>query len=266
MNAIYKLLTVLTILLTLSACHQEEISPFTGQPGVNFMGRSGDGDNIYWSEDYTALSYATDFLSFYKNGQYGVTMGKFALRVRLEGRISDHPLKVAFKMLPVADYETPEIHLPQEPVVIPAGAYEAEAEFTYIRPAQTGREYRAQIAIDYDASDVVPGTYERQLFTIFIADTFPWNLMSVASQEEWVSTYKPYLGDFGPEKLRFILSVVGETKLKSVTSWNRYGPAYTEYFINTVKGDIINALNKYNAEHPDAPVREADGTLVSFPE
>ncbi len=265
----YNHLTGLLLLTLFAACNEEEIQPFSEKPGVNFMEKTTDsGGEILWGNGYTNLNSVLDFTSLYSNGGYGMTESDITLRVQLEGRISATPLKVRFKVLPVEGFDTPHITVPADGVEIKAGEYFADAVFIYERPEALDKEYLAQIAVDYENSDVVAGTKERQTYTLIIQDTFKWEMMSVENREEWDTYFIPIVGAYGPEKVRFLLYAFGKIgeKLDDVCWYtvNNYYPDF--YGLQRYMPQVREILDTYNTEHPDAKVREADGTFVAFPE
>ena len=266
----YTYLIGLLFVALFAACSEEEVQPFSDAPGVNFMERTVDNSGrVSWSEGYTALSLSVNFVdSFYSKGIYGVKDRRIPLRIQLEGRLNDTQLKVKFKVLPVEkeEYDLAEVIVPDEAVEIKPGEYTAYATFIYKRPAVLGKEYRARITIDYENSDVVAGTKERQYYTLSIQDTFKWSSMYVKSKEEWNTHYAPLLGEFGEEKVRFLMYI-----MKAVI-----GASFDNTCYYTVNGSASNgfqrytqrikdALEAYNAEHPEEPVKEANGTPVIFP-
>lgn len=264
----YNYLIGFLFLALFSACNEEEVQPFSEKPGVNFMERVISQNNINWGNGYTNLNSTLDFAALYSAGNYGITENDIILRVQLEGQFSATPLKVKFTVLPVEEFDLPHIIIPADGVEIKAGEYFAEAVFTYKRPETLDKEYRAKIAIDYENSDVVAGTKERQTYTFIIQDMFKWEMMSVESREEWDTHFTSILGVYGPEKVRFLLYAFGKLgKDLEDVSWytvNNYYPTY--YGLQKYMPQVREALATYNTEHPDAKVQEADGTLVTFPE
>ncbi len=262
-------LTGLLFITILTACSEEKIQPFSDAPGVNFMERTVSNGVVYWGEGYTGLSLSVNFVdSFYAKGIYGVKEREIPLQIQLEGNLSDTPLKVKFKALPVEEeeYAQAEVAVPEESVEIKAGEYTALATFVYKRPAVTGKEYRARIAIDYENSDVVPGTKERQYYTLSIQDTFKWNSMYIESEEDWDTYFAPLLGPFGEEKVRFLMYAmqgVIRASFGNTSYYTVYGPA--SYGFQRYMQPLKEALEAYNTEHPESTVKEADGTPVTFP-
>lgn len=262
------ILWAVAALSAFTACNEETVQPFSAEAGINFLEPAGSSSA--WTEGYTGLSYAIDFMSIYEKGSYGVEDGTFTLRVALEGRLSDIPYKVRFKVEPVEGYDTPVISVPSEATEIAAGEYTADAVFSYQKPEQYNTTYRAYIVFDYENSDVVAGTKERQKFLVEIKNAFDYTEdMYVSTMEEWEEVYEPILGKYGEEKMRFLIAVLTKlrTTLEDAAYYTYYYPSYAQYYgLQGYMQNVRDALNEYNAEHPDAPVREADGTPVTFPE
>ncbi len=263
----YNYLLGLLVTSLFIACSEEEVQPFSAAPGVNFMEFSYiiNNDSIVWGNGYTNLQSDVNVWDVYGKGDFEATEGKTTLRVQLEGNVSDKPLKVMFKVLPVEGYDFPEVTPPAEGAIIQAGEYGANAEFTYKLPAEYNKEYRAKVVVDYEQSDVVAGTKERQSYELSIHDTFVWKTMYVTSESKWNSTYNRYLGSYGDVKVRFLYAVIGDPELfddicyctyYKVQLFQRGWPNYMP--------QVEEALEAYNAAHPGNPLAEKDGTLVTF--
>lgn len=249
-----------------TSCNEETVEPFTAEAGINFLEPTGSSDS--WGTGYSNLFYTGDFFTLYNNGLYGQESNDFRLRVALEGRLAPTAHKVRFLVEPVEGYATPEITIPEDGVEIVAEEYTADATFSYKKPAQYSTEYRANIVFDYANSDVVAGTTERQKFLVIVKDEFKWSSMYVENRAEWDEAFVPVLGAFGEEKVRFLTATFAQLgkSLLYASYYTKYD-YYAEYYgLQASMPQVIQALNDYNAEHPDSPVKEADGTLVTFPE
>ena len=72
----------------------------------------------------------------------------------------------------------------------------------------------------------------------------------------WDTAYRYVLGlSWGPAKMKLLVDATGYTDWDNVPDMA---------YINYMKALAKNALKKYNDAHVDAPLSEADGTLVSF--
>ncbi|MDR3246807.1 MAG: DUF4843 domain-containing protein [Prevotellaceae bacterium] len=73
----------------------------------------------------------------------------------------------------------------------------------------------------------------------------------------WDGIWYYYFGEWGSEKMRFVINATGYTQ------WERI-PADMSY-INYLSDTVAQAFRDYNQEHPDDPLHEANGDLVTFP-
>ena len=115
-------------------------------------------------------------------------------------------------------------------------------------------------------ADVVPGTKERQQYTLILTDETDWESMYVDNADEWNSYYAATLGTFGPVKARFILVAMGEAgysadNVKTIYNLTQMMPSYG---FGRYMSILTSALDEWNSTH-DTPLAEADGTPVSFP-
>mgnify|MGYP001175263432 CR=1 FL=1 len=256
------ILVISTFLFSLTACEKEEVPVFTAQAGINFTAQKESTSPNYDPDDPKNFEYVSDFSGHYANGFYGHLYDTIYIKAKLEGQLSDKPLKVNLQYSSVEDYATPELIMLEDTIY--PGEYLAKIKVICKRPADVDSTYRAKIIFDYENSDVVAGTMERQSIILSVSDKTPYSEMYVDSKEEWNDAYSSILGLFGEEKVRFIKSV-----FKGQTSTLYY---YTIYYgdYNPQLGfagkieTLREALDAYNAAHPEDKVREADGTLVTF--
>lgn len=265
----YSYAIALLLAASFTACNEEEVQTFSDKPGVNFLERYESSNNVSWGNGYTNLYKAIDYFDVYASGEYEKTEGEVPVRIQLEGRLSETPLKVKFKAQPVQDFGELEIMVPEESVEIKAGEYTVDAVIKYKKPSDYDKEFRAQVVIDYANSDVVAGTKERQAYEIRVIDEFKLEKMYLNSIDEWETYYQPYLGDYGPEKIRFVLSVL-KNNFDSACWYSVYYYIYPDYVsfygIPRYMPEVIAALETYNNNHPGAELKEHDGTPVTFPQ
>ncbi len=262
-------LTGLLFLTFFAACNKEDVQPFSERQGINFMERTEKDNEISYGDGYTNLSTHINYITAYSNSYEQSEIKEITLRVKLEGLLSDTPLKVKFKILPVEGYDIADVSVPETGIEIKSGEYTADITVGYRKPAVAEKTYKAQIAIDYENSDVVAGTKERQLYTLIIEDAFVWSTMKVTSQEEWEKYFKTVLGDYGTQKVRFLIYAFKQLNLnlESASMYTKDYPSYADrYGLQAYMPRVIEFLNAYNAEHSDAQVQESDGTPVTFPQ
>lgn len=248
--------------LSLTGCKEEEVQPFDSDPGINFLAPNGRGG---FTDDYTNLKATCNFFDYYlAKHDIDIENADIQLCLQLEGRLSDKPLNIKLKAEPVEGYEMPDLVMPADSI-LEAGAYRRTFTIGCKRPKEYDKEYKAIISVDYDNSDVVAGTMERQQFELTVTDATDWAMMNVETPEEWNEAYSSVLGQYGPVKVRFMQAALGKLDYTSSRIQNLY--YYTQYYpaygFKRVIEDLKTALQEYNSTH-DKPLTEADGTLVTF--
>ncbi len=265
----YSYAIALWLAASFTACNEEEVQTFSDKPGINFLERYESSNNVSWGNGYTHLYSTVNYYDIYASGKYEMTEGEVPIRVQLEGRLSEIPLKVKFKAQPVDGFGELEVTVPEEAVEIKAGEYTANTVIKYKKPSSYDKEFRAQIVIDYANSDVIAGTKERQSYLIRVIDEFKPEKMHLNSFDDWNDYYQSCLGDYGPEKIRFVLSVIKDwfDSACYYSVYYRDYPNYVSYYgIPKYMPEVIAALETYNNEHPGAELKEHDGTPVTFPQ
>lgn len=73
----------------------------------------------------------------------------------------------------------------------------------------------------------------------------------------WDTRWKYYFGpSWGSVKMKFIIDVTG------YTNWDYY--PNDSGFLNYLEAKVLSRFQEYNEANPDNPLKEADGTLVTF--
>lgn len=252
-------------LLALASCKEQEVETFSGERGINFIVPNSDASK----EDLYENLYSTcDFYDYY------VTKGKIDLdyvdvkvALKLEGPLSDQPLKIRLKAEPVEGAEMADLEMPGDSVLGP-GEYKRTMTIRVKRPAEYDKEYQAVIKVDYDNSDFVAGTMERQQYKLTVRDEANMQDMEAESIDDWNQKFSATLGNYGPVKIRFIRAALGAQGYTSTSiSYKYYYTLYypTYGFNANLMTTLRDALKEYNDTH-DKPLSEADGTPVTFPE
>lgn len=265
MKTIYNLYFIVLAALLYSSCSKEEVYSFTGEPAINFTSQDynlGDVANSQKDPDNPdQMGYTSNFADHYKKGQFTDEFDTVYVKAKLEGMLQDHPLRVKLSCEAVEGYDMPKLILSEDSVIKPGEYYVRMAVLIEPHPVYN-KEYQAKISFDYANSDVVAGSKERQSIILKASDTYEVNMenMGVANEEEWNRVFGPYLGVYGPVKVRFILSV--------------YKTRATQLFVSTTYGwgsgfdrpanveTLKKALEEYKAEHGE--LKEPDGTIVTF--
>lgn len=256
----YILLLCLTALLP--SCNEEQIAPFSSERGINFLAWDAWGQ---LEDNYQNLTTIVNFYSYYVTKGMAFADTTTRVGVQLEGLMSDQPVNIRLKVIEDEDYPLADVIVPGDSAIAP-GEYRRTITVDICKPEVVDTEYRAILTFDYENSDVVPGTKERQQYTIILKDETVWEDMYVASEEEWNSWYASTLGSYGPVKVRFIMAALGELgysydNVKQMYNLTQMMPTYGfAYYLD----DIVAVLDEWNSTH-DEPLAEADGTPVTFP-
>lgn len=265
MKIIYNSYLIVLAALLYSSCSKEEVYSFMGEPAINFTSQDynlGDVANSQKDPDNPdQMGYTTNFAVHYKKGQFTDKFDTVYVKAKLEGMLQDHPLRVNLSYEPVEGYDMPKLVMPEDSV-IKAGEYYVRMAVLVERHPVYNKEYQAKISFDYANSDVVAGSKERQSIILKASDTYEVNMenMGVENEEEWNSMFGPYLGVYGPVKVRFILSVFKD-RATQLFVYTTYG--WKSGFDRPANVDTLKkALEEYEAEHGD--LKEPDGTVVTF--
>lgn len=265
MKTIYNLYLIVLAVLFYSSCTKEEVYSFTGEPAINFTSQEyqlGDMPNSQKDPDNPdQMGYTSNFTVHYEKGQFTDKYDTVYVKAKLEGMLQEHPLRVNLAYESVEGYDTPILVLPKDSV-IKAGEYYVRMAVLVERPAVYNKEYQVKITFDYANSDVVAGSKERQSIILKASDKYEITQqnMGVGSEEEWNSAFGPYIGVYGPVKVRFILSVF-KGRTAQIFVYTPYG--FGIGFDNPSNvATLKEALDAYNAKH--GALTEPDGTVVTF--
>lgn len=268
MKKLFNYMMFMSLLLTFSACEEEEVMTFDAERGINFVNYDANYDQ--YTDDYKRLVAEYDFYKQYaKEASMELKPCTLSVGLQLEGNFSDKPLKVKIKAEAIEGYEMPEITLPEE-VVIEAGSYQANFPVICSQPKDYEKDYKAKLVIDYVNSDVKAGTKERQTYEISVSDKTNFKEMWVENETEWNADFAEYLGNFGGTKVRFVFASLAKLYGNSYNNtctiyrYTQIGGSYLFYGFYYYGYDVYYDLEDYNSTH-DEPLCEPDGTLVEIP-
>lgn len=265
MNKIYRLLILTVLSVGTFSCKQEDIPTFSGEVAVNFREPNGEG----WSDGTNFLMSVVDLFYYYgEQKTLDITYPDLELSLLLEGPVQDKPIRVKLKMEKMEGFELPTVNLPEE-VVIPAGERSVTFKAPIARPGKLDEKYYGKVTIDYEHSDVVPGTRERQSFLVGIQDfaQLSEDVSGDMTWEEFLEIFEGRLGKYGPMKLRLLLTFDdGYSSVFTRAYYSKIGYDGYGYGLQDFLPYYREVLDAYNAAHPDAPLTEPDGTLVTLPE
>lgn len=246
----------------LTSCKEEEVQPFTGETGVNFLGYRSDTGT--WSSNPTFLSKDINFFDSLKMDKFPLEVLEVPMRIAIEGLTSSKDLKVTFKTESVEGQPLANIELPAS-ATVKAGMNYAEFTVKLLAPGSDQPTKAARITVDYANSDLVAGTKDRQSFTFTVKDVAPKNYQNQVLEPMFIETFEKHLGKYGPIKHRFlVLAAGGNEKFVLAVAYSALVPQQPMNGLPGLLPDFRKALQEYNAKH-STPLKEADGTLVELP-
>lgn len=265
---ITKLYILSIIFLCLTACTEEQIETFQAERGINFV--SYNSYNKEFTDNYQKLSTDINFFTKYADKTaWDIQPDTIYIGLQIEGKIPENEVKVKLKLENVEGYTPADIDIPQE-VVFAKGQYQIPVQVICKKPTTYDKLYKSQIVVDYNNSDVVAGTKERQKYIVTVSDSTDWNAISVKDEADFNNVYGKYLGNYGPIKTRFLFVSLG----KASSVGGTYSVLCQQLFYYTKMGwggvantsiqqIIKTALNTYNSNN-SIPLSEPDGTPVAF--
>ena len=137
--------------------------------------------------------------------------------------------------------------LPTE-VTIPAGAFEATFDVTLKRTSDLTSKAVALYFKVAESSDFKAGVNEQNHFLI------KWNDI-LGKPKNWDTELTEFFGDYSLTKYRFIIDTLGFGDFGGDMTWSE---------LMNYKIRMKTALSEYNEAHPDAPLTDENGQLVTF--
>ena len=243
------------LLLSLGSCEENHIDKYSEPPAMYFLAQSSGGS---WTATYnTPVVLSTNFGTIYdtwNRAEYALE-----LRLQLQGLIQERPLTIRLKAETIDEYPIGQIEF--ETYVLPAGEYTLPVPIVIKRPALMNTLHKVKISIDYQNSDVSPGLHLLQSVTVDINDLLTLEMVGL-SRALWDAMAVAAFGPYSETKLRFLAYAFYQASPALVNSYFQY---IAIGFGSLIKATVENALNTYNAEHPNNPILDDDGTPLIFP-
>jgi hypothetical protein len=238
---------LLLLLLIVTACTQNEMLSYENDPALYFAGH-GDDKNKVDSINHSFFLLNSD-----------IVKDTVLVRINVMGELSSQPRPVSIVQKNVGAegaavagvHYVPFDDASLKPLLqVPAGKEFVDIPVVFIRDANLASEkVRLELALTTNGY-FRPGIVEKQKFTLTTTDL-------VEKPGAWDTRWYIFMGrSWGPVKMRFIIDITGYTDW-SVTPSDM---TMMQYFGALAKQKLI----EYNAAHPDDPLREANGDLVSF--
>ena len=244
-----------TILLSIG-CKEEKINLYDEPYAINFgklKDKSGTMPNLL---DPAPQSIEVNFALLPIFNQQTDTL---QIPVQLMGKIPDKPLKIVFTTIADADYSLAKVAFKEDGYRIDKNKYAETLPIYVDKPLKADTEYRAILTFNYQKSDVEAGADYLQKITLKVTDKFTLQDAQL-TMDDWNTSIAPKIGAYSNVKLRFIAYAFRKAKPEPIhigyLKYLAYYPQYVEI--------IENELIKYNEAHPDNPLKDENGNIVTF--
>ncbi|MCH3995381.1 MAG: DUF4843 domain-containing protein [Prevotella sp.] len=240
-----KILWLPLIILFIGACEVNKMEEYENVPAIYFANETnGQQDSLSYS------FFILDTL---------IKRDTIHIKVCTMGLPTDHvrPIKLAQintpdsnAAVPGVDYvpfDDPEI---KDSMIIPSGAVSAEIPVILLRNKDLALSEKS-LEIEVESNDYFrQGIDAWRIFTVKMSD--------MANKPKlWDTFWKYYFGlSWNSVKMRFIMQATGYTE------WDQRPSDYS--FLNWLSATAKQALVEYNQQHPDNPLRAANGDIVSM--
>jgi hypothetical protein len=233
-----KYISLICGLVALASCSQQEPLGYVDNPAIYF-----DNDDINYSFFYaeTASATADVYLTVHAMGNTSAVERPFTL---VQSNVGDSDAAAAgTHFLSLSSDEM------KKRMVMPAGQNEMKLAVTLLKDASldlTTVKLKLKVA---DNDNFKVGVVEKDSTII----TFSSQAIKPTNWADW---YNAFGESWGSVKMRFIIDNTGITNFDSVPE--------DVYYLLYLNEKLKQKLYDYNVAHPDAPLAEADGTLVEF--
>ena len=238
---------ILLLCFLWAGCNENEIIVFGDQPGINFLRYNSYNG---WNDEAGDIFIERNFGLFMD--QWETPTDTIRVWAKLEGMMSQEPLRV--RLTYAFDPANPYVELVfRDDYVFKPHEYLTEFLIVVKRPPERDRVFNINLTFDYEHSDVVPGSNDRQVFRLTISDRLTFDMLRI-SQELWDNMIAPSLGAYSNVKMRFMSYALQSRDFSGMAGGVTANQRQT----------ILNRLNEYNAAHPGNPLRDENGDVVVF--
>lgn len=236
MKNIYYLILMTVAMLSLASCSDDDFL-YQDQARVRLVG----------PKNYTS---GTDSLNFsFATYTEETTEMSMDIDVCVMGPVADHDRTANVAIDESQSTATSDQYVLPTSVVIKAGESKGILPITMKRSSLL-QEKSVKLYIKVQPSDdFAPGVNEENHILVI------WNDM-VSKPTNWADL-EEFFGDYSNVKYRFMIANAG-----GITGFDTDVMSWAE--LQSYKIKFVNALNKYNEEHPDSPLRNENGVLVTF--
>lgn len=227
------------IALTAASCQENEAMTYEDQPA------------LYFDQDDTSFSF------FYSTGNGEIDT--IEVKIHAMGFPSDIDRPFRLKQLNEGEdgaavsglhYMSFDSEQMTQDMVIPAGKSETNVHIVVYNDESLDLVESVSLKLGIEPNDYFD-------YGIIEKDSVVLTISSQATKpSNWDDWYYAFGETWGTVKMKFIIQHTGITNFDDV-------PSDSDYLVY-LNDKLCNALEAYNEEHPDEPLAEADGTLVSF--
>lgn len=241
----FKFIYVLLLPLIVAACTQNEMLSYENDPAIYFAGNlENQSDSVNHSFFMLSSEIAKDTV---------------LVRINIMGELSSQARPVAVVQTNAGAEEAavagthyvPFDDATLKPLYqVPAGKEFVDIPIVFIRDASLDST-KVRLELSLTTNEYFrPGIVEKQRFVLTTTDL-------IEKPSAWDTRWYMFLGrSWGSVKMRFIIDITGYTDWYTTPT----DMALMQYFGAIAKQKLI----EYNAAHPDDPLREANGDLVTF--
>lgn len=236
MKNIYNLILIAVATLSLASCSDDDFL-YQDQARVRLVG----------PKNYTS---GTDSLKFsFATYTEETTEMNMDIDVCVMGTVADHDRTANVTIDESQSTASSDLYVLPTSVVVKAGESKGILPITMKRSTLL-QEKSVKLYIKVQPSnDFAPGVNEENHILVI------WNDM-VSKPTNW-DELEEFFGDYSTTKYRFMIANAG-----GITGFDTDMMSWAE--LQSYKIKFVNALNKYNEEHPDSPLRDENGVLVTF--
>ncbi len=240
----------------MTGCSENEMEGYTNDPAIYFLnGRIYNDDGTQSLTQTQKDSINQSFFIYNDDVKQEVVY----VYVRTMGMVSDkdRPIKLVQTNTGKENAAVAGVHYvafddPQvaQSMCIPAGKTYAKIPIILLRDKSLQTEEK-RLELSVAQNDYFrPGIDEYRNFIITTTDL-------ATKPARWDRQWKYYFGPtFGSVKFKFIINATGYTDFDNIP---------TDYsYLKWLQSTVEQAFFDYNKAHPNDPLKEADGTLVTF--
>lgn len=244
-----------SLCLTLFACKKEQLLNYTEESRVFFE----NGASLYTA--YPG-SYATRLVKDFAPLNSAIKTDTVKLNIQTTGVASSNDRNVDIEVSSENGQEGTDYIIPEKSPKIAAGEYTTVFRVVLLRSKPMSKA-PVTVNLEIKANDNFNLGPVADTSAQVSSVNFNQKLLKIAIQakdillkpDNWESFIKTYFGEYSEAKLRFINDILKRTVFASNT---------TARTMTNYKTQLTNALKTYNAAHPDAPLTDENGVLITF--